>query len=57
MHDSTRYLLSGCSFTDPYWQKAVLWSVEFSKTTLSYIVAKAGMGIKGIATETMYYLD
>jgi hypothetical protein len=57
MHDITGYLLAGCSFTDPCWQKDVPWSIEFSKTNPSYIVAKAGMGIKGIATETMYYLD
>lgn len=50
------HLLSGCSFTDPTWQDDVPWSVEYSKTHPSYIVAKAGMGIKGICTETLYYL-
>ena len=50
-------LLVGCSFTDPLWQDAIPWSVEFSKTHPSYIVAKAGMGIKGITTEAMYFLE
>jgi hypothetical protein len=49
-------LLAGCSFTDPLWQNAVPWSVEYSKTYPAYIIAKAGMGIKGICTETLYYL-
>jgi hypothetical protein len=52
----SKHLLVGCSFTDPMWQEDVPWSVEFSKTHPSYIVAKAGMGIKGITTEAMYYL-
>ena len=49
-------LLVGCSFTDPCWQEEVPWSIEFSKKYPSYIIAKAGMGIKGICTEAMYYL-
>jgi hypothetical protein len=49
-------LIAGCSFTDPLWQDEVPWSVEFGKTHPTYIVAKAGMGIKGIATEAMYFL-
>jgi hypothetical protein len=53
----SKHLLVGCSFTDPTWQEDVPWSVEFSKTHPSYIVAKAGMGIKGITTEAMYYLE
>lgn len=50
------HLLVGCSFTDPMWQSAVPWSVEYAKTHPSYIVAKAAMGIKGICTETLYYI-
>lgn len=50
------HLLVGCSFTDPVWQSAIPWSIEYSKIYPSYIVAKAGMGIKGICTEAMYYL-
>ncbi len=53
---NSQYLLAGCSFTDPRWQTDIPWSVEFSKTHPSFIVANAGMGIKGIATEAMYYL-
>jgi len=49
-------LIAGCSFTDPLWQSDIPWSVEFSKTHPSYIVAKAGMGIKGITTEALYFL-
>ena len=51
-----KHLLAGCSFTDPEWQTAVPWSVEYAKTYPSYIVARAGMGIKGITTEALYYL-
>ena len=51
------HLLVGCSFTDPTWQTEIPWSIEYSKTYPSYIVAKAGMGIKGICTEAMYYLS
>jgi hypothetical protein len=51
-----KHLLVGCSFTDPLWQKAVPWSIEYSKTHPSYIVAKAGMGIRGICTEALYFL-
>jgi len=54
---SENFLLSGCSFTDPLWQDDIPWSVHFSENQNSYIVAKAGMGIKGICTETLYYLD
>ena len=50
------HLLIGCSFTDPLWQTEIPWSVHYSKTHPSYIIAKAGMGIKGICTEAMYYL-
>ena len=49
-------LLVGCSYTDPSWQSQIPWSVEYSKTHPSYIVAKAGMGIKGICTEALYWL-
>lgn len=52
-----KHLLVGCSFTDPLWQDNVPWSVEYAKTHPSYIVAKAGMGIKGICTEAMYYIE
>lgn len=54
---SKKHLLVGCSFTDPSWQDAIPWSVEYAKTHPSYIVAKAGMGIKGICTEAMYYIE
>jgi hypothetical protein len=57
MHNQPTHLLIGCSFTDPVWQKTIPWSVEYSKTHPSFIVAKAGMGIKGICTEAMYYLE
>ena len=53
---SKKHLLVGCSFTDPTWQSAIPWSVEYAKKHPSYIVAKAGMGIKGICTEAMYYI-
>jgi hypothetical protein len=49
-------LVAGCSFTDPTWQKDVPWSVFYGQQQPTYIVAKAGMGIKGICTETLYYL-
>lgn len=51
-----KHLLVGCSFTDPQWQSAIPWSIEYAKAHPSYIVAKAGMGIKGICTEAMYYI-
>jgi hypothetical protein len=50
-------LLAGCSFTDPVWQHEVPWSVEYAKIHPSYIVAKAGFGIKGITTEALYFLE
>lgn len=50
------HLLVGCSFTDPLWQDEIPWSIEYAKTYPSYVVAKAGMGIKGICTEALYYL-
>jgi hypothetical protein len=56
MQSNTKHLLIGCSFTDPSWQTAIPWSVEYSKTQPTYIVAKAGMGIKGIVTESLCYL-
>ena len=52
----SEHFLVGCSFTDPRWQKDIPWSVEYSKTYPSYIVAQAGMGIKGICTEATSYL-
>lgn len=51
------HLLAGCSFTDPTWQHDVPWSVEYGKQHSCYIVAKAGMGIYGICTETLYWLQ
>jgi hypothetical protein len=57
MNTDINHLLAGCSFTDPLWQEAVPWSVFYGKKYPSYIVAKAGMGIKGICTETLYYLE
>jgi hypothetical protein len=56
MNNIPMHLLAGCSFTDPSWQSNIPWSIEYAKTHPSYIVAKAGMGIKGICTEAMYYL-
>jgi len=53
----SEHFLVGCSFTDPRWQEAIPWSVEYSKTYPSYIVAQAGMGIKGICTEAISYLE
>ena len=52
-----RDFLIGCSFTDPAWQDVTPWSVVYGHERPSYIVAKAGMGIRGICTEAMYYLD
>lgn len=49
-------LAAGCSFTDPVWQQDIPWSVQLSSRLPLYIVAKAGMGIKGICTETLAYL-
>lgn len=54
--NNTTHLLVGCSFTDPRWQDDIPWSVEYSKTHPSYIVAQASMGIKGICTEAIDYL-
>ena len=53
----TKDFLVGCSFTDPVWQDVTPWSVLYGRNRASYIVAKAGMGIRGICTEAMYYLD
>jgi hypothetical protein len=53
-----KHLLVGCSFTDPVWQPWVTpWSVDYSNEYSSYIVAKPGMGIHGICTEALYYLQ
>jgi len=52
-----KHLLVGCSFTDPMWQSVIPWSVQFAKSYPSYIIAKAGMGIKGIASSTIQYLN
>ena len=50
------HLLVGCSFTDPVWQDAIPWSIHYSKSYQeSYIVAKAGMGWKGMCTEAYTY--
>lgn len=51
-----KHMLIGCSFTDPEWQTEIPWSLEYTKLHPSYIVAKAGMGIKGICTESLCYL-
>lgn len=56
MDNKSKHLLVGCSFTDPLWQKEIPWSVQYSATQPCYIVAKVGMGIKGICTEALYYL-
>lgn len=53
----SRDFLVGCSFTDPMWQDATPWSVLYGRKKPSYIVAKAGMGIRGICTEAMYFMD
>lgn len=50
-------MLVGCSFTDPSWQQVVPWSVRYSNYEPCVIVAKAGMGIKGICTEAVYWLQ
>jgi hypothetical protein len=50
-------LAAGCSFTDPSWQLEIPWSTQLSDRIPLYIVAKAGMGIKGICTESMTYLQ
>ena len=51
-----KHLLVGCSFTDPCWQDEIPWSIHYSKSYQeSYIVAKAGMGWKGICTEAYIY--
>jgi hypothetical protein len=49
-------LLLGCSFTDPEWQDEIPWSVQLSKMIPCYISAKAGMGIKGICSDGLYWL-
>lgn len=49
-------MLAGCSFTDPAWQSVRPWSLRYGSTVPSYVVAKAGMGIKGICTEALYRL-
>lgn len=56
MNESKDFLV-GCSFTDPLWQRVTPWSVIYGRDRCSYIVAKAGMGIRGICTEAMYFLD
>lgn len=56
MNSIPAHLLVGCSFTDPVWQSVIPWSLEYAKKHPSYIVAKAGMGIKGICTESLAYL-
>lgn len=48
-----KVMLAGCSFTDPTWQLVRPWSVVYGCTEPSYIVAKVGMGIKGICTEVL----
>jgi hypothetical protein len=55
--ENTMHFLAGCSFTDPVWQEEIPWSVEYAKLFPSYIVSKAGMGIYGICTESLYYLQ
>jgi hypothetical protein len=55
--EHNKHILIGCSFTDPRWQQAIPWSMPYSKHYPSYVVAQAGMGIKGICTEALYYLQ
>ena len=52
-----KHFIAGCSFTDPCWQTVVPWSIIYSKQQPCYISAKAGMGINGICTEALYWLD
>jgi hypothetical protein len=54
---SKKTFLIGCSFTDPVWQEVIPWSVRYGQNHPSYISAKAGMGIKGICTEALYWLE
>lgn len=53
----SNHLLVGGSFVDPCWQDVETWALKYAKIYPSYIVAKAGMGIKGICTEAIYYLE
>ena len=57
MNSQKKHFLAGCSFTDPVWQTVIPWSVLHSRQRSCYISAKAGMGIKGICTEAVYWLD
>lgn len=57
MHDRKKHFLAGCSFTDPCWQDISPWSICHGQRWPSYVAAKAGMGIKGICTEALYWLD
>ena len=53
----SKHLLVGGSFVDPIWQDVETWALKYAKNYPSYIVAKAGMGIKGICTEAIYQLE
>jgi hypothetical protein len=57
MKNNSKHLLVGSSFTDPSWQDIIPWSVQYAYTHPVSIVAQAGMGIKGIATEALAYLE
>lgn len=57
MHNQKKHFLAGCSFTDPAWQTVIPWSILYGQTRPCYISAKAGMGIKGICTEALYWLE
>jgi hypothetical protein len=53
-----KHLLIGASFVDPVWEpETKFWSTEYARHMPSYIVAKAGMGIKGVCVETLYHLE
>jgi hypothetical protein len=54
---TTRHFLAGCSFTDPRWQQTVPWSVIYARQQPSFISAESGMGIKGICTEALYWME
>jgi hypothetical protein len=53
----SNHLLIGSSFVNPIWQDVETWAAQYSKIYPSYIVANPGMGIKGVCTEALYYLE
>lgn len=57
MPNPKKSFVIGCSFSDPTWQTVVPWSTLFGQKRPCYISAKAGMGIRGICTEALYWLN